>query len=494
EIKSALNKFKEDGKFIIAFMPFCDERSYYIALSADEIYLQPHSFAEFNGFASEIPFLKRSLNKLGVQAQVLSVGKYKSAGDIFKRDSMSPDHREETEAFLNDVHEEFVKSVSEKRGIERAKLEAALNKGIYQSEEALEMKLVDELTYETSVLDKIKEKIYGKVATDDQHRSLRTISVNRYARISPKEVGLGKGDKIALIYAIGTIVPGSNGHDPLFGRNMGSQSIVSMLQSVGKNKSIKAVVLRVDSPGGFGVASDEIWAEIEKVRKEKPVVVSMSDVAASGGYWISMGCDAIVAQPMTITGSIGVVSTLFDLSGTYDKLGIVWETVKKGEHADMPTDKRPLTEEEWETFEKLNRDFYDVFVRKAADGRGKTRDEIHEIAQGRVWTGERALQLGLVDSLGGLDAALAIAKRKAGLASDAPTRWVVYPQPKGLFESLLEKFSVRVLRLFAPNSQEWAMIQNLPVETYSLLRQIAVMRRLRNGEIMAIAPFVPEIK
>ncbi|MFQ5865456.1 MAG: signal peptide peptidase SppA [bacterium] len=494
EIKNALNEFKEDGKFIIAFMPFCNEKSYYIALSADAIYLQPHSFAEFNGFASEIPFYKRMINKLGMQAQVASVGKYKSAGDIYDRDSMSPAHREATEALLNDVYEEFVQSVCERRSIERAKLEAALNKGIYHSEDALEMRLVDELTYETAVLDEIKAKVYGEEASNDQNRELRTISVNRYAKISAKDVGLGKGDKIALIYAIGTIVPGGSGHDPLFGRNMGSQSVVSMFRSVGKNKSMKAVVLRVDSPGGFGIASDEIWAEIEKVRKKKPVVVSMSDVAASGGYWISMGCDAIVAQPMTITGSIGVVSALFDLSGTYDKVGIVWETVKKGDHADMPTDKRPLTEEEWEIFKKLNHDFYQVFVQKVADGRGKTWDEIHKIAQGRVWTGKRALQFGLVDSLGGLEAALAIAKEKAGLDAEAPTQWVVYPQPKGLFASILQKFSVRLVKLFGPRIQEWAVIQNLPAETKSLLRQISVLRRLRHGEVMAIAPYVPVIK
>jgi protease-4 len=494
EIKNALSDFKENGKFVTAFMEYCDEKSYYLSLSADEIYLQPYSFAEFNGFASEIPFFKRALNKLGIEPQVEAIGKYKSAGDILKRDSMSRAHREATQALLDDVYEEFVRTVSEVRGIDRAKFEAALEKGMYQSEEALEMKLVDELTYETAVLDKIKEKIYGKEANNAEDKRVRTISVSRYSKISPEDVGLDKGEKIALVYAIGTIVPGTSGQNPFFGRNMGSQSIVRMLRNVSKNKSIKAVVLRVDSPGGSGIASDEIWAEIEKVKKKKPVIISMSDVAASGGYWISAGSDAIVAQPMTITGSIGVVSALFDLSGTYDKLGIVWETVKKGEHADMPTDKRPLTEEEWQTFKKLSFDFYKVFVQKVADGRGKTWDEIDEIAQGRVWTGVRALQFGLVDSLGGLDAALSIAKEKAGLDPAAPIRWVVYPQPKGLFQSLVERLSVRLAKLWGPSLHQWALIQNLPAETKGLLRQIAVLQRLRHGEVMAIAPFVPEIK
>ncbi|MFQ5825328.1 MAG: signal peptide peptidase SppA [bacterium] len=490
-IRNALNKFKAHGKFVTAFMESCDEKSYYIALAADEIYLQPHSFAEFNGFASEIPFFKHTLHKLGMEAQVVNVGKYKSAGDIYNRDSMSPAHREETEVLLTDFYDEFVQTVCEKRGIERSQFEAALNKGIYQSEEALKLKLVDELIYESAVLDRIKEKIYGKEAMNSQDRALRTISIGRYAKIPPEDVGLGKGHKIALIYLIGGIVPGEGGHDPLFGRNMGSQSVVRMLRTANNNRSIKAIVLRVDSPGGSGVASDEIWAEIEKVRKKKPVVVSMSDVAASGGYWISMGCDAIVAQPLTITGSIGVVSALFDLSGTYDKLGIVWETVKKGDHADMLTDKRPLTEKEWETFKKLNDDFYKFFVQKVANGRGKTWEEVNNIAQGRVWTGLRAIQYGLVDSLGGLDAALAIAKKKAGLDADAPTQWVVYPHPKGLFESLLKRFSVRLAK---PNNKEWAIIQNIPAELKSLLWQVAVMRRVRNGEIMAVTPYLPVIK
>ncbi|MFQ5771253.1 MAG: signal peptide peptidase SppA [bacterium] len=494
EIKNILLNFKESGKFVTAFMEACDEKSYYMALAADEIYLQPHSYAEFNGFASETPFLKRMFKKIGMQPQVDNIGKYKSAGDILKRDSMSPAHREATEALLDDIYEEFVRSVCEKRALERATFESVMDRGIYQSQEALEQNLVDALKYESEVVEILKEKVYGSESTDSKDRTLHTISVERYAKVSPEEVGLRKGSKIALIYAIGGIVPGKSGYDPLNGRNMGAQSIVSMLRTVKNTQAIKAVVLRVDSPGGSALASDVIWAEIEKVQKKKPVIVSMSDVAASGGYWIAMGSDAIVAQPTTITGSIGVVGAIFDLSGTYDKLGIVWETVKKGKHADMLTDKRPLTEEEWQVFKKNTYDIYQTFVEKVAEGRGKTWDEIHEIAQGRVWTGKRALQYGLIDSLGGLDAALAIAKKKAKIAADAPSQWIVYPQPKGLFESLFEKLSVRAANLFADKFQEWTVIQNLPSETKSLLAQIAIRRRFRNGESLAIAPYIPIVE
>jgi protease-4 len=268
---------------------------------------------------------------------------------------------------------------------------------------------------------------------------------------------------------------------------------VRYLRSAKKNKSIKAVVIRVDSPGGSSIASDEIWSEINSVRKTKPVVISMSDVAASGGYWISMDADAIVAQPLTITGSIGVVFTLFDLSGTYDKLGIDWETVKKGTHADMLTDKRAMTAEEWETFKKLTRDIYNVFVQKVADGRNKNWDEIDEIAQGRIWTGAAALNFGLVDSLGGLDVALKIAKEKAGIDLEAQTQWLVYPQPKGLVESVFDRLSIRVASLLARNNHDVALFKTLPPETKSILKRIAVMSRARGGEIMAVAPFIPEI-
>ncbi|MFQ5603912.1 MAG: signal peptide peptidase SppA [bacterium] len=495
ELKNLLEKFKDTGKFMTAFLESCNEKSYYIALAADDIFLQPHSIAEFNGLAVEYPFVKRMFNKLGVEPQVNSVGKYKSAGEMFSRESMSPAHREATEALLNDFYDEFLQAVCARRDLERPELQSLLNKGIFLSKDALENQLVDELKYESEVLELLKEKVYAQdEATDGRTPSLRTIRASRYARLSPEDVGLGRGSKIALIYAIGAIVPGRSGYDPLNGRTMGSQSVVSMLKSVKNNRSIKAVVLRVDSPGGSAVASDEMWAEIEEVQKKKPVVVSMSDVAASGGYWISMGCSAIVAQPTTITGSIGVVGTIFNLAGAYDKLGIDWETVKIGDHADMLTDKRALTDEEWQIFKELTNDTYETFLSKVAEGRGKSRDEVHAVAQGRVWSGKRALQYGLIDSLGGLDAALTIAKEKAGLEPDAKTRWVIYPHPKGFFESLFEKLDVVAAKIFASRMEEWAFLKNLPTETKSALRKIAVVGQFRSGEVLAVEPFVPVVE
>ncbi len=493
EIRDGLEDFKESGKFVTAFMETCNEKTYYIALAADEINLQPHAYVELNGLAAEIPFYKRMYNKLGVDPQVDNIGKYKSAGDILKRDSMSPAHREATQALLDDIYDGFVDAIVDKRSVDRSTLERALDRGLYRAEAVFDLKLVDGLKYNQEVVSSLKKRVHGDEGADSNDRTLRSISVGRYAELSPSEVGLDKGSHIALIYGTGVILPGDSGYHPWFGRLLGSNALTTMLRAAERNKSVEAIVLRLDSPGGSSQASDEIWAAIKKVREKKPVVVSMGDVAASGGYWISLACDAIVAQPLTITGSIGVVTTLYNLSGTYDKLGIVWETVKRGAHADVPTDKRPLTREEWRIYERLNREIYQVFVQKTADARDRSWEEIDKVAQGRVWTGERALQYGLVDSLGGLDLALAFAKQKAGIAADDPTQWIVYPQPKGFLASLFEKINVRMAKLWSRESSEVALMKNLPTEFGAAIRQLALAGRMRKGEVLALEPFVPEI-
>ncbi len=494
EIKRLISKFKDTGKFVTAFLNYCDEKSYYMALAADEIYLMRNSFATINGFSVEIPFIKRAVNKLGVEVEVVSAGKYKSAGDMFTRKSMSAAHREATEALLSDVYEHFLQTVSQTRDIKREALAALLERGIYQAEALRGTGLIDGLKYGTEVSELIKAKVYGMEVAEVADKKLRMVSINNYAKLSPDDVGLGGKEKIALIYATGAIMSGQSGHDPINGRTLGAQSIIRMLLAARDNRGVKAVVLRVDSPGGSGQASDEIWAAIENVREKKPVVVSMSDVAASGGYWISMNCDGIVAEALTITGSIGVVSMLFDLSEAYEAVGIDWETLKTGPGADFPTDKRPLSPREWEQFKQLNRDFYQVFVQKVADGRGKSWDQVHAIAQGRIWTGARALKYGLVDTLGGLDTALGMAKEKAGIAADVSTRWQVYPQPKGFLESIMDKFSIRVAQSWLSENDTVSLLRQLSPATRGALRKLALFQLIRNGEVLAFAPAVPVVQ
>jgi len=489
-----LTEFKRSGKFVTAFIDYCDEISYYIAMAADRIYAQPYAFAAMNGFAAQAPFVKNAFDKLGIRAEVVNIGKYKSAGDLYKRASMSAAQREALEALLADITQNFVDSVSAVRGIDAGEFRELLNQGIFQVDGLAGAGLIDELKYESEVLELIKAEVYGE---DDKHvqgRPLNMVGVGNYARISPEEVGLGGREQIALIYAVGAIMPGQSGHAPLSGRTLGSQSIIRMLQAARDNRKVRAVVLRVDSPGGSGQASDAIWAAVESVRKKKPVVVSMSDVAASGGYWIAMQADAIVCEPLTITGSIGVVSTLFDLSGAYDKLGINWETVKTAPLADFPTDKRPLTSSEWQQFKQMNRDFYQVFVQKVADSRGKSWDDIHAVAQGRIWSGERALRYGLVDTLGGVETALALAKEKAGIDAQTKIRWRVYPAPKGLLQSAIERLGVRMARSWQSNQETALTLRSLPEAARTALRLIGVAGFLPKGDVLALATDLPVIR
>ncbi len=494
EIRSRIEQFKKSGKFVVSHLRFCNEKSYYLASVADEIYMQPQSYAEFNGLAVQVPFVKGLLTKLGVNPQVENIGKYKSAGDIFKRESMSPAHREQTESLLSEFYTEFVDSICARRDIDKPDLTNLLDGGIYSSEEALAADLFDALCFEPELEQILLRKVHRLDSTELEDKKLNVVAARHYARISPDEVGLAGGDKVALIYASGDIVSGSDGFDPVWGRHLGARSFERILQSAQDDDEVKAVVLRVDSPGGDGLASDQMWAAIEEVRKQKPVVVSMSDVAASGGYWISMNCDAIVAQPLTITGSIGVVTALYDLSGTYEKLGINWETVKTGPHADMPTDKRTMTKTERAQLNRLTESFYRYFVEKVAAGRTKSWDEVHEIAQGRVWTGTQAMQHGLVDSLGGLDVAVAIAREKAGLDASGKTDWLVYPRPKGFLQSLFDQIGVRAARLAGIPAGKTNLLQQLPSDVLGPLRQVARASRLRPGEISAILPFVPEVE
>jgi len=494
EIRALLQDFKTSEKFVTAFLNSCDEKTLFVALAADDVYIQPHASVVLNGLAAELPFLRRMFDKLGIRPQVVHIGKYKNAGDIFQRKSMSPAHREATQALLNDIYDAFIDAVAVEAQVPRAEFRQRLDGGIYRADELRQLQLVDGLKYETEVTDMLKHRVYAADSTAAEKKSLRTIDIRRYAKIPAEDVGPAKGEQIALIYAVGTIVPGRSSHEPLAGRTMGAESIIKLLKTAEKNSKIKAVVLRVDSPGGSGQASDAIWAAIEKLRKKKPVVISMSDVAASGGYWISMNSDAIVAQPLTITGSIGVLSVLFDLSQVYDKLGVDWATVKKGDQSDFLTDKRPITAKERRLLEELIRDFYQVFVQKAADGRGKSFAEIDAVAQGRVWTGKRALQYGLIDTLGGLQTAVDIAKKKAGLDPDKPARWIVYPQPKSFFESVMEKLTVHAGVPKLAQSPDMTLLQGLPAEARNLLQQLVRFAGLRQGDVMALAPHIPNIE
>lgn len=425
ELRDAITRFRKSGKPAYAHLEFVGNKEYYLATACTAIYAVPTGLLDVTGLRSETTFFGGTLEKLGVEAQFEGVGKYKNAPNQYTEKGFTAPHREQMEALLDSVYEQYVSAIQNGRKKTAEEAQAIIDGGPYNADEALKAGLVDELLYEDELQDRLQDA--GR------------LTPGRYARGGSRGFGLDSRPKVALVYVVGEIVPGESVTGPFGGQVAGSDTVAAALRNARKDGDIKAIVLRVDSPGGSGTASDVIWREVALARKEKPVVVSMGDVAASGGYYVAMGSDAIVAQPGTITGSIGVFGGKFSLKGLYDKLGISKEVLARGRHADIFTEYRPWTDEERLRIRSLMVAFYEDFLKRVADGRKKSRDEVDAVAQGRVWTGTDALHHGLVDKLGGLDVALALAKEKARIAKDQEVQVVVLPERKGLLETILER-------------------------------------------------------
>jgi protease-4 len=436
ELRNALISFKESNKPVITFIEYAGGGDYYLATASDEIYILPVGMLEVAGIMSEVPFLKGTLGKLGIEAEFEHVAEYKTASDILTRDSMSQHHKEMVNDILDSLFKRYVGDVSPARGISESDLLAIIDRGILSPEEALEAGLVDGLKYYDEIKAMLEEKFDAKI-----HK----VTVDKYKASDAfkKMVGV---EKIALVYATGTIISGESGSDSMTGKMLGSDSMTKIFEKIRKDKGIKGVVMRVNSPGGSGIASDVIWREVQLTRENIPVVITMSDVAASGGYYISMGADAIVAQPSTITGSIGVLAGKFNMIGFYDWIGMNWELTKRGRNADFFSSNRSFTKEQRDILQREIYEFYKKFVQKVADGRGKSWEEIDEIAKGRVWTGETAKELGLVDELGGLREAISLAKEKAGIPEQEEVRIITFPKKKTLWQMLTSGKKEEILR------------------------------------------------
>jgi len=429
EVRKALLNFKDSGKFIIAYSDIMTEGGYYLSSVADEVYLNPTGELEFNGINAELVFFKGSLDKLGIEPQIFRVGKYKSAIEPFTREDMSPENEEQLGVFINSIYDNMLKDISESRGISEDDLEEISDKYLVRnSKDAREKKLITDLKYYDEVLDIIKEKIGLE---DDEEVELVTYSKYRksYSKLNTSK------NRIAVIVASGEIVWGKGGKNMI-----GSSVFAKEIRKAADNKNIKAIVLRVNSPGGNYLASDIIWREIQEAKKIKPVIASMSDYAASGGYYIAMGCDTIVAHHNTITGSIGIFRIFFNMGPFMkDKLGITTDSYSTGEFSDIYTSSRNVTEFEREIIQKGVDEGYLDFTTKAAEARNMELEELQEIASGRVWTGDQAIDNGLVDVIGGLDDAIKIAAEKAGVEDDYKTR--VYPIQKDFWQELAEELS-----------------------------------------------------
>lgn len=422
EIRESLIDFRTSGKWVIAYAPYFTESSYYLSSIADRIYMNPAGQLEFNGLSAEVMFYKGLLDKLEIVPQVFRVGDFKSAVEPFLRKNMSDENRLQLNALINGVYTNMLQGISDVRNIPVSELKKLSDEmTIRTAEEAVTYGLVDSLYYDDQVRGEIKD-LLG--ITRDQDISF--VSYHAYKKsVTPSTAR----NEIAVIVADGEIMPGR-----VESGVVGSETIVKELRKARTNDNVKAIVLRVNSPGGVYQAGDEMWREVVLAAEEKPVIASLSDYAASGGYYIAMACDHIVAQPVTITGSIGVFSVLFDMSGFLEnKIGITTDEVKTGEVGGI-TITRPLTDLEKSIWQKQTDEIYETFTRKAAEGRGMSQDDIKRIASGRVWTGTQAMDNGLVDVLGSFDDAVALAAKSADLTGDYRVRY--YPQPKSFLEQL----------------------------------------------------------
>ncbi len=429
ELREALVRFRRSGKPSWAHLEGAGNLEYFVATGCQKIAVSPTALLDVSGLAAEVTFFKGTLEKVGIQAQFEGVGKYKNAPNQFTETGFTEPHREQMEALVGSLFDSYVRAIADGRGLAPAAVRELVDEGPFDAVHAKAAGLVDELLY--------RDQVEGRIGAPQR------IEPGRYVR-STRGFGFDSRPQIAVVYVVGTITGGESQGNPLVAGLAGADTVIQGLREAAADDAVRAVILRVDSPGGSGSASDAIWREVALVRHRKPVVVSMGDTAASGGYYVSMGADAIVAERGTITGSIGVFSGKFSMAGLYAKLGLSEGVVQRGRHARLFSSSEPWNEEERAKVRQLNRVFYDTFVAKAAEGRRKTPAEIEAVAQGRVWTGEDALKAGLVDRLGGLDAAVAVAREKARLGPQE-LRLVVFPERKGLIETLMERQDEDVL-------------------------------------------------
>jgi protease-4 len=425
ELRSSLVDFKQSGKWIVAYADNYSEGAYYLATAADKIYLNPVGQVELNGLSLDVMFFKRMFDKLEIKPQIFRVGDFKSAVEPFIRENLSEENELQLNSLLQSIYGEMLSAISAARNIPEDELKAiAKSMEVRSPEQAVAYQLVDALYYD----DQVKDEIKGRLELEKDDR----ISFTKY-KAYRKSLSLSSSSKneIAVIIAEGDILPGES-NDGI----VGGATIATELRRARTNDRVKAIVLRINSPGGAFQAADQMWREVELASNEKPVIASMSDYAASGGYYLAMACDSIVAQPATITGSIGVFSILFDLSQFLgNKIGITTEEVKTGDVGGLIAFTRPLTDLEKRIWQAQTDSVYETFTSKAAKGRSMTQEDIKKIASGRVWTGEQALENGLVDVLGGYNDAVRIAAGNAGIGEDYRIR--MYPQPKTLIEKLM---------------------------------------------------------
>jgi len=468
EIRAALNQFKKSKKFIYSYGEYFSEATYYTASVSDSIFLNPEGIIEFNGLSSNIPFFKGTLEKLEIQPEIFRVGEFKSAVEPFFRENMSEANRLQATSFLNSINNYNISEVAKSRKMSVAVVKLLSDSmKVRSSKDALEMGLISKVAYYDQVLSSIKKAI-GVEKEED----INFISYEKYKKVAVDSDKDAAENKIAVIVGQGEI--GSGKGD---GESIGSEKICEALRKARNDKKVKAVVLRINSPGGSALASDVMWREIQLTKKVKPVIASMSDVAASGGYYMAMGCDKIVAHPNTITGSIGVFGLMFNAQNMLkNKLGITFDGVKTGVYSDIGNGTRALTPGERQIIQNEVNKIYETFTLKAAQGRKMNIDDLKKIAGGRVWSGLEAKQIGLVDELGGMEKAIEIAAAQAKIGTNFRIR--LLPVEKNFLEQIMEQIGGEVKTKF--------MKMELG-ELYPVLSQMKKLQRMEG--IQARMPY-----
>src|SRR6516165_7640621 len=478
EIRDAVLEFRKSGKPVYAYLEYGGDRDYYLATAAEKIFLMPSAPLDLTGVATYELFLRGTLDKIGAYPDLHHIGDYKTAINTLTQKGFTPAHKEMDESLNRDLYDQIVRGIADGRKKNDAEIRQRFDEGPFLPEDALHAGLIDDVAYEDQVNDKLQA---------GERR--RRVDGDEYARVSLTSVGLNRGPRVAVIYATGTITSGKSGFDPVNGAAVGSDTLIEHIRQARRDSGVRAIVLRVDSPGGSAAASDAIWRELviaKNERADRPLVVSMSDLAASGGYYIAMPAQAIVAQPSTLTGSIGIFGGKVVTGGVYQKLGARIESTSVGRNAELDSPVRPYNPSELKKLNEQLQAFYDQFVEKVAESRHTTPEKIDAIAQGRVWTGRQAKENQLVDELGGLDRAIAIAKQRAKIPAETEVELVVYPARRSFYELLADQLSSPGEGIAVAT---WlnANLSKSEIEALRVMRSpLALFRR---GEVLALMPF-----
>jgi len=473
-IRNKLLEFKESGKFIVAYADFFTQKNYYLSSVADSLFVNPVGAADFKGLSSEVLYYKDFEDKYGVKMEIIRHGKYKSAVEPFLSNKMSDANREQISSFLNSIWDEMVADIGASRSKSNEEINRIADELLVRTPElAIQNNMIDGQLY----LDQYEDKLKILVGIDSA-KKLNTVTLNDYIFSGKGRIKSSASDRIAVLYAEGTIMYGEGDQN-----YVGQGKVIESLRKIRKDKRIKAVVLRVNSPGGSALASDLIWRELELTKKEKPLVVSMGNIAASGGYYIACNADSIVAEPTTITGSIGVFGMIPNMSTLADNIGINAEQVGTNKQSTGYSVFEPMSDDFYKVTKEGVEDIYTTFVDKVAVGRGMTSEQVDSIAQGRIWTGVEALENGLVDKLGSLEDAIEMAAELADIETYKTTN---YPRFKVDFQDAFSPFSISV------KAKEKLLKEEFGIENYNIYKNMKQFLDLKG--IQARMPFILEIK